>query len=74
METLRLIKTLNSTEVEELAPFIGQTIEIIAFPVTEETDFAEEADLETDRQRFFALINQHSGTIRRWTREELHER
>jgi hypothetical protein len=74
MEALRLIKTLKTMEVEELAPFVGQKIEIIVFPLIEESDVVEERNLETDRQRFFTLIDQHSGTIRPWTREELYER
>lgn len=74
MEALRLIKTLETMEVEELAPFVGQKIEIIVFPLTEEHESLEERELETNRQRFFTLIDQHSGTIRPWTREELYER
>ncbi len=74
MEALRLIKTLKTMEVKELAPFVGQKIELIVFPLTDENETTAETNLETNRRRFFTLIDQHSGTIRTWTREELYER
>lgn len=73
MNVMRLIKTIEMTNLYELAPYIGQRVEIIILPLADECE-EDEDDIERRRRKFFNMIDQHSGTISPWTREELHAR
>lgn len=68
METLRIIKTVNNTDLSELLPYIGKKVEIIISPVND--DKAE----DNNRSRMFEIIERCSGIVEPWVREELYDR
>ena len=73
MNAVRVIKTIEMTNLYELAPYIGQRVEIIIFPLSDERE-EDVDDIERRRRKFFNMIDQYPGTISPWTREELHAR
>jgi len=73
MNVMRLIKTIDTTNLYELAPYVGQRVEIIIFPLSDERE-EDVDDIECRRRKFFNMIDQYTGTISPWTREELHAR
>ncbi len=74
MQATRVIRTIQDTQLRELASYIGQQVEIIIWPVAGETSTSASADFEAGKTRFFEMIDQHAGSVSSWTREELHER
>ncbi len=74
MQATRVIKTVEQTDLYELASYLGQKVEIIILPLTEEIEQVPEGELEVKRRRFFEIIDQCAGHMKPWTREELHER
>jgi hypothetical protein len=67
MEATRIVRTIEQIELTELSSYIGQTVEIIIFPISEESP-------APDKVKFFEIIDQCAGHIEPWTREELYER
>ena len=74
MQATRVVKTIEHTELDELTAYLGQKVEIIIFPFSEEIEGSPEKELEVKRQQFFKIIEQSAGQVTHWTREELHER
>ena len=74
MEATRVIKTIETTTLDELSSYVGQQVEIIIWPIKENVSITADDDLETRKIRFFQMIDQHAGPITPWTREELYER
>ena len=74
MQATRVIKTIEHTNLDELASYLGQKVEIIILPFTEEIEQVPEGELEVKRRRFFEIIDQSAGQMKPWTCEELHER
>jgi hypothetical protein len=74
MQATRVIKTIEHTELQELLSYLGQKVEIIILPLTEEIVETSEDDLETQRQQFFEIIEHCAGHVTPWKREELYDR
>ncbi len=74
MNAIRVIKTVESTDVYELASYLGQKVEIIIFPLSDGAQEPAEEDMEARQARFFEIIEQCAGTVTPWTREELYAR
>jgi len=68
MEALKLIKKIDSSYLEELNRFKGETVEIIILHY-------DNRDSRKDlRQQAFKIIDKYSQNISKWTREELYDR
>jgi hypothetical protein len=74
MNATRVIKTVESTDVDELARYMGRQVEIIIFPLSDEAQETAAQDRAARQTQFFEIIEQCAGTVQPWTREELHER
>lgn len=74
MNALRVINTIEKTELYELSAYIGQQVEITIFPISNEHAQPVEDNVETRRQQFFDVIEQCAGIVAPWTREELYAR
>jgi hypothetical protein len=64
MQATRVIKTVEHTDLDELASYLGQKVEIIILPLTEEIEQAPESELEGKRRRFFEIIDQCAGHLK----------
>lgn len=67
MQTLRIIKTIDSTNLQELMPYIGKKVEITILPF-------EDLEIKKRKKRAFEIIERCAGHIQSWTRDEIHER
>ena len=74
MQATRVIRTIKDTQLRELTSYIGQQVEIIIWPVTEDTSIPPADDLEARKVRFSQMIDQYAGSVAPWTREDLYER
>jgi hypothetical protein len=70
MNAIRVIKKIDSDtiKVEGLNRYNGKNAEIIILIDNDKTDLLKNKD------RAFAIIDKYSGTIKKWTREELYDR
>ena len=46
MQATRVIRRIKDTQLQELTSYIGQQVEIIIWPVTEDTSISTDDDLE----------------------------
>jgi hypothetical protein len=74
MQATRIIKTIEHTDLRELASYLGQTVEIIISPVSDQNTPSSENERGANREKFFEIIEQCTASVKPWTREELYER
>ena len=70
MNAIKVIKKIDSDtiKVEGLNRYNGKNAEIIILIDNDKTDLLKNKDTA------FAIIDKYSGTIKKWTREELYDR
>lgn len=69
MQAMRIVRTLERTQLYELTPYLGKKVEIIVFPIEEEM-----SDNTQRLASMLEIVDECAGHLATWTREELYDR
>ncbi len=71
MNVIKVVKKIDSNHihVEGLDNFKGKSAEIIIL-----IEDAATEDLKTRRDKALKMVNSYSGSVKKWTRDELYDR